>query len=69
MALALACQWLVKEGYIGRMPIKHYVAGVSAGIVVAIAQELQVPVKFVGVGEGINDLKPFAAKEFPADLF
>ena len=33
VALALACQWLVKEGYIGRMPIKHYVAGVSAGIV------------------------------------
>ena len=33
VALALACRWLVKEGYIGRMPIKHYVAGVSAGIV------------------------------------
>ena len=33
VALALACQWLVKEGYIGRMPIRHYVAGVSAGIV------------------------------------
>ena len=29
VALALACQWLVKEGYIGRMPIKHYVAGVA----------------------------------------
>lgn len=33
VALALACRRLVKEGYIGRMPIKHYVAGVSAGIV------------------------------------
>mgnify|MGYP004498834267 FL=1 len=33
VALALACQWLVKEGYIGRMPIRHYVAGASAGIV------------------------------------
>ncbi len=33
VALALACRWLVKEGHIGRMPIKHYVAGVSAGIV------------------------------------
>ena len=41
----------------------------NGGIVVAIAQELQVPVKFVGVGEGINDLKPFDAKEFTADLF
>ena len=41
----------------------------KGGIVGAIAQELQVPVKFVGVGEGINDLKPFDAKEFTADLF
>ena len=41
----------------------------KGGIVVAIAQELQVPVKFVGVGEGINDLKPFDAKEFTTDLF
>ncbi len=41
----------------------------KGGIVVAIAQELQVPVKFVGVGEGINDLKPFDAREFTADLF
>ena len=41
----------------------------KGGIVVAIAQELQVPVKFVGVGEGINDLKLFDAKEFTADLF
>ena len=41
----------------------------KGGIVVAIAQDLQVPVKFVGVGEGINDLKPFDAKEFTADLF
>ena len=41
----------------------------KGGIVVAIAQELQVPVKFVGVGEGIDDLKPFDAREFTADLF
>ena len=33
VALALACHRLVKEGCISRMPIKHYVAGVSAGIV------------------------------------
>ena len=33
VALALACQKLVDEGYIGRSPIKHYVAGISAGIV------------------------------------
>ena len=40
----------------------------KGGIVVAIAQELNVPVKFVGVGEGIDDLKPFDAKGFVQDM-
>ena len=40
----------------------------KGGIVVAIAQELQVPVKFVGLGEGIDDLRPFDAREFVNDL-
>ena len=41
----------------------------KGGIVIAIAQELQVPVKLVGVGEGIDDLRPFDAKEFTKELF
>ena len=41
----------------------------KGGIIIAIRNELGIPVKFVGVGEGINDLKPFDAKEFTADLF
>ena len=40
----------------------------KGGIVIAIAQELQVPVKFVGLGEGIDDLRPFDAREFVNDL-
>lgn len=40
----------------------------KGGIVIAIAQTLQVPVKYVGLGEGIDDLKVFNAKEFVADL-
>ena len=36
----------------------------KGGIVIAIAQELQVPVKFVGLGEGIDDLKPFDARAY-----
>lgn len=40
----------------------------KGGIVIAIAQELQVPVKFVGVGEGIGDLRPFDAREFTREL-
>lgn len=41
----------------------------KGGIVIAIARELGVPVKFVGLGEGIDDLKPFDAEEFVNDLF
>ena len=36
----------------------------KGGICVAIAQELGVPVKFVGLGEGIDDLQPFDADEY-----
>ena len=41
----------------------------KGGIVIAIARELGVPVKFVGVGEGIDDLKTFDPEEFVNDLF
>ena len=36
----------------------------KGGIAIAIAQELQVPVKYAGVGEGVEDLKPFDPKAF-----
>lgn len=36
----------------------------KGGIVIAIAKELGVPVKYVGMGEGIDDLRPFDAKEY-----
>ncbi len=40
----------------------------KGGIVIAIAQELQLPVKFVGLGEGIDDLQPFDAKDYVGAL-
>jgi len=40
----------------------------KGGIVIAIAKELGVPVKFVGVGEGVDDLRPFNAQEFTEAL-
>ena len=40
----------------------------KGGIVVAIAKELGVPVKLAGVGEGIDDLKPFDAREYAAAI-
>ena len=40
----------------------------KGGIVLAIARELGVPVKFVGLGEGIDDLQPFDAQAFAQAL-
>ena len=40
----------------------------KGGIVIAIAKELGVPVKFAGVGEGVDDLQPFDAHEFTQAL-
>ena len=40
----------------------------KGGIVVAIAKELGVPVKFAGVGEGMDDLQPFDARSFTEAL-
>lgn len=39
------------------------------GIIVAIAGELGVPVRFVGVGEGLDDLRPFDPEVFTQTLF
>ena len=36
----------------------------KGGIVIAVADALQIPVKFIGVGEQVDDLMPFNAKEF-----
>ena len=40
----------------------------KGGIAIAIAKELGVPVKYAGVGEGIDDLKPFDAVDFAQAL-
>ena len=41
----------------------------KGGIVVPIKNELNIPVKFIGVGEGIDDLQPFNTKEFVESIF
>jgi fused signal recognition particle receptor len=40
----------------------------KGGVVCAIARERPVPLYFIGVGEGIDDLRPFAAKDFAEAL-
>lgn len=41
----------------------------KGGIVIAIKSELGLPVKLIGVGEQMDDLQPFNAKEFVEALF
>ena len=41
----------------------------KGGIVVTIADELDLPVKYIGLGEGMDDLKPFDPKEFAESIF
>jgi fused signal recognition particle receptor len=41
----------------------------KGGVVIGISDMLQVPVKFIGLGEGINDLQVFDKKAFVATLF
>lgn len=41
----------------------------KGGIIFAIAKQLQLPIRFIGVGEQIDDLRPFESDEFVAALF
>ena len=41
----------------------------KGGVVVAVRQTMNLPVKFVGVGEALDDLQPFDADSFVESLF
>ncbi len=41
----------------------------KGGIVISIKEELGIPVKFIGVGEGIDDMEPFSCRDFVNALF
>jgi fused signal recognition particle receptor len=41
----------------------------KGGVAVAIANDLKLPIRYVGVGEGIDDLVPFDAEEYVNGLF
>ena len=45
----------------------------KGGVIAAIARQRQdkqpLPIRFIGVGEGLDDLRPFAAREFVEALF
>ncbi|NPU83487.1 MAG: signal recognition particle-docking protein FtsY [Syntrophaceae bacterium] len=41
----------------------------KGGVVIRIARELKIPIRYIGVGEGLDDLRPFDAAEFVEALF
>ena len=41
----------------------------KGGVIFALARQFGIPVRFIGVGEGIDDLRPFNAHEFVRALF
>lgn len=41
----------------------------KGGIAVTIADEFDMPIKYIGVGEGIEDLKEFVPEEFIGGIF
>jgi fused signal recognition particle receptor len=41
----------------------------KGGIIIAVTRELGIPVKFVGIGEGVDDLQPFNPQEYVTGLF
>jgi fused signal recognition particle receptor len=41
----------------------------KGGVVVGIVDQFQIPIKFIGIGEGIEDLKIFDKREFVSSLF
>jgi fused signal recognition particle receptor len=41
----------------------------KGGVVAAIARQCPKPIRFIGVGEQIDDLRPFSAKDFVDALF
>ncbi|MCV6611418.1 MAG: signal recognition particle-docking protein FtsY, partial [Amphritea sp.] len=41
----------------------------KGGIIFAIAKQLGLPIRYIGVGEQVDDLRPFKAKEFVSALF
>ncbi|MBR4595751.1 MAG: hypothetical protein IKO31_03435, partial [Bacteroidales bacterium] len=51
------------------MAITKLDGSAKGGVVVGIADTYKFPIKFVGIGEGIDDLKVFDKKAFVEDLF
>ena len=50
-------------------PGDHNRCQAKGGVILSVKRELGVPVRWVGVGEGVDDLRPFDAAQFADALF
>ena len=41
----------------------------KGGVVIGVSDQFKIPVRYIGLGEGVNDLQPFNRKEFVDSLF
>lgn len=58
-----------KVGHISGIVLTKLDGTAKGGVVISITHELGIPVKFIGVGEGVDDLQPFHAAAFVDGLF
>ena len=58
-----------KVGHISGIVLTKLDGTAKGGVVISITHELGIPVKFIGVGEGVDDLQPFHAVAFVDGLF
>ena len=66
--IAQARQFMATAGVTG-IVLTKLDGTAKGGVAVAIAGELGVPIRYVGVGEGIDDLLPFSAEDYVEALF
>ena len=56
-------------GYVDGLMVTKLDGTAKGGVVIAIAEEMSVPIDFIGLGEQIDDLKPFDADSYVEALF
>ena len=68
-AVNQARQFNEGERYVGHYSYQKLDGYAKGGIIISITDDLQVPVKLVTVGEKIDDIQPFSARDFVEALF
>lgn len=68
LVILATCDFLLNFNLID-LPVIWVTLEISFHLQVSVVDELGIPVKFVGVGEGVEDLQPFDAEAFVNAIF